>query len=298
MIWFMVYLLMIPAYAALYYILPSATFEMYGHEPELLTMLLYSVSAATPLGGVDIVPMSDEAIWLSASQSVFSVLLVALFVRDRVSVSSDEEAPEDELLEMPLETVDVEHQRKIDRLSSFNKLMNLYIERYLMYVIPVTALRGHDLPDNVNQEFTLDEMQDLFKPTGRVTDHRSTSAVQYYFDHLHALNSKLEDLVQQGYATAWPELEDLSLQFLAVSKKLDFSEHILKQTEASETGNNGAKKAEEIIKSYTGEVRFQQGGAINPYVGLYLLIHESLKFISHYQVMASSIEAGHNGQGG
>ena len=128
MIWFMVYLLMIPAYAALYYILPSATFEMYGHEPELLTMLLYSVSAATPLGGVDIVPMSDEAIWLSASQSVFSVLLVALFVRDRVSVSSDEEAPEDELLEMPLETVDVEHQRKIDRLSSFNKLKNLYIE--------------------------------------------------------------------------------------------------------------------------------------------------------------------------
>lgn len=295
--WLVFYLLLIPLYALLYQFLPSVVMEFNSFDETFLSMLAYSLAQITPYR-TDIIPFSEDAVLLSMTETVMAVLLFIMFLRELFSV--DREELLDELLtgwKIQAERVEQDHAKEQsrtedrERLLSFDKVMSIYIERYLNYVVPVTTPRGPDQPEKVDESFSLKDMRDLFRSTGRLADHRSTPAIQYYFKALEEVMVKVEELVQHGYVSRWPELEQLCLQFLSVGKKLDFREQILQQLHAESASGKGVEVIERELSTHVGEVKFIHGNRLNPYVALHMLINESLKFVRHYQEQIDSIKS-------
>lgn len=278
------YLSLIPLYAIIFtFFLPESSLKLNDHMPGFFSNLYLSIITITTLGYGDITPLGKVGQLLTASEAVLGVILVGLFLNSLSHQHGIEVQENEKKIQQRRTKV-----RAIERFSAFNQLVELKIKRYMIYSIPITTPLSRRT-NTVIENFSFNDMQDLFKPTLRLTDHSFTPAIEYYFESLKELVDSLEELVKLGYIQSWPDIEHLCLEFIEFSKELDFSAYILNQPHVTIGDQKGSEFDAELIKNHTGEVKFLQSNTINAYVALYQLINKSFEFIKIYRQMASKI---------
>ena len=271
-----IYLLLIPIYALVYTYLPDVTLNTGNHEKGFISSLYFSVITITTLGYGDILPIGKTSQLLTASESILGIIFIGLFLNSLSHQHGVKVQDEETKLQK-----DREERESINRLIAFNSLIELNIERYLIYTIPITIpiLNRNNTQQN-NYGFTFNDMQDLFK-TGILKES--------HFEELHNLKSLIEDLLKLGYLKNYSELEKVCLNFIKNAKELDFSEYILNQPNTRLGDKKGSEFDEDMIKSHNGEVKFLNSNSINAYVALYYLIKYNFDFINQYRTIVSNI---------
>ena len=281
------YLGLIPLYAIIFTILPESSLQLNHHNPGFFSNLYFSIITITTLGYGDITPIGGGGKFLAASESLLGIILIGLFLNSLSHQHGVEVQENEKKIQQKRDK-----KRTIERFSAFNQLVELKIKRYLAYSIPITTpISGREF-DTVNENFSFNDMADLFQTTLRMTDNIFTPAIEYYFESLKELVESLEEIVKLGYTQSWPEIERLCLEFIEISKELDFSAYILNQPNIRLGDQKGSDFDVEMIKNHKGEVKYIQSNSINAYVALYNLIHESYGFIKKYRELALGIIEG------
>lgn len=279
------YLCLIPIFALIYAYCPEATLKLNGHVSGPVTNLYFSVITITTLGYGDITPTGTLSQCLAAIESVLGIILIGLFLNSLshqhgVSVQNHEK---EEQSKRDLKSA-------IDRFVAFNKLIELNIQLYCAYTIPITTPIENRDKVGLNVNFAFNDMYDLFKTTLRLTDCSHVPAISYYFKHLNALKNSLEELVKLAYLERWPDIENLCLNFISKCKEYDFSDYILNQPKMMIGDEKATDFDADMIKNYEGEVEFHKSNAMNAYVALYLLINESFVFVEKYSMLSDDIK--------
>lgn len=277
------YLLLIPIFALVFSLVDL---KVGDHSKDVITYIYFSVVSITTLGYGDVLPNSSWAQIAAASESLFGIILIGLFL-NALSIQHSQEIEQKELEKQEKENARVAKERFI----SFERLLLMRIQRYQEYSIPLTVPIGGDR-NEINRNFKFNDMKDLFKTTLRLTDNNFKPAVSYYFESLFDLIKTLEDLVKLGYASKWPEMENICLDFCQLSKSLDFSESILNQPNTRYGNNNASEEDAKSIENHTGKVEFLHSNGMNQYVALYMLLNASFKFIEQYEECAARIKNG------
>ncbi|MEZ2229760.1 MAG: potassium channel family protein [Microcoleus sp.] len=290
-IYAIIYLLLIPIFALLFCFLPGLEIKYTENSPKIIQSIYFSVVTITTLGYGDITPQNSYAQLLAASEAIFGVVVIGLFLNSlshNLSLLSQEAEKRKEI-----------HKRYKDevlKLQGYDRLVQLNIDYYLKYTIPVTTPISDRISDRnsekVNRDFSFNDMQDLFKTTLKFTDNQFKPAINYYFKSQVELQASVKELICNVNVRYWSDLEELCLNFLRNCKTLDFSEHILNQPNTCLGDKKGSEFDEEMIKNHTGEVKSLKSNAINPYVALFYLIKGNLEFIDKYQAQVSEIVKG------
>lgn len=278
------YLLLIPIFA---FVFSLVDLKVGGHSKDAITYIYFSVVSITTLGYGDVLPNSSWAQITAASESLLGIILIGLFL-NALSIQHSQEIEQKELEKQEKENVRITKERFI----SFERLLLIRFQRYQEYSIPLTVAIGSGNRSEINRNFQFNDMKDLFKTTLRLTDNNFKPAVSYYFESLFDLTRTLEDLVKLGYASKWPEMENLCLDFCQLSKSLDFSESILNQPNTKYGNNKASEHDAKSIENHVGKVEFLPSNSMNQYVALYMLLNASFKFIDQYEKHASRIKNG------
>jgi len=278
------YLSLIPIFALVFSLVEL---KIENHSNDVITYIYFSVVSITTLGYGDVLPNSSWAQIAAASESLLGIILIGLFL-NALSIQHSQEIEQKQLTKQEKENTRVAKERFI----SFERLLLVRIQRYQEYSIPLTVPIGSGDRSVINRNFKFNDMKDLFKTTLRLTDNLFKPAVSYYFESLFELTRTLEDLVKLGYASKWPELESLCLDFCLLSKSLDYSEGILNQPNTKYGNKNASEEDVSSIENHTGEVEFTDSNDMNRYVALYYLLKASFDFIDQYKEHASRIKNG------
>ncbi|OCH18933.1 hypothetical protein A6E05_00865 [Aliivibrio sp. 1S165] len=277
------YLSLIPIFALVFSLVDLKVGE---HSKDVITYIYFSVVSITTLGYGDVLPNSSWAQIAAASESLLGIMLIGLFL-NALSIQHSQEIEQKELEKQEKENARVAKERFI----SFERLLLIRIQRYQEYSIPLTVPIGGDRSE-INRNFKFNDMKDLFKTTLKLADNNFKPAVSYYFESLFDLTRTLEDLVKLGYASKWPEMESLCIDFCQLSKSLDFSESILNQPKTRYGDNDASEEDASSIENHTGKVEFRHSNGMNQYVALYMLLNASFKFIEQYEEYAARIKNG------
>lgn len=279
------YLVLIPLYAIAFTFLSESSLQLNNQDPGIFSNLYFSIITITTLGYGDITPIGKIAQLLAASESLFGIILIGLFLNSLSHQHGVEVQEKEKRIQQRRD-----EERAIERFLAFNQLVELKIKRYNNYSIPITTPMSERKPNmTINEDFKFNDMEDLFKSTNNLTDNHFTPAIEYYFESLKELVELFEELVKLGYIQRWSKIENLCLEFIELSQKLDFSAYILNQPNTKVGDKKSIEFDAEMIKNHKGEVSFLPSNSINPYVALYHLIKVSYEFIKTYRVMTEEI---------
>lgn len=281
-----VYLVLIPIFGCLYTDLPGPELDYSKTSCGLLSNLYYSVVTITTLGYGDIVPKNSAAQVLAAIESILGVVFIGLFLNALSQQLSRTVSEEEKSKE-----ADKKLKAEIIKLGNFSKIVELNMQYLLMYTIPITVPISQRGAENgfINEDFTFNDMQDLYKPTLRLSDNHYEPAVNYYFKHLSNLETSIKELIYHVDLRIWPDFELRCINFLKNCKELDFSGFIKNQPNILFGEQKGSEYAVELIKKHSGPVQFSNGNMINPYVALYFLVKNNLQFIREYRETVAKI---------
>ena len=274
------YLALIPLYAVTFSLLPESNFQLNNHNHGFISCLYFSVITITTLGYGDITPIGLVSQLLTASESIIGIILIGLFL----NALSYQHNREIQNRERQIQNK-IEKRQSIKKLLAFNQLIELNLKRYITYTIPITTPINKRSNNNINENFSFNDMRDLFEPTSNTTDNHFTPAITYFFHNLKELISTLEELVKLGYVQRWTKLEQLCLDFIETYKRLDYSAYITNQPNTQLENKKGSDFDIETIKNHKGEVKFLPENTINAYVALFQLIHESYNFTKKYRAL-------------
>ncbi|EGR0671517.1 two pore domain potassium channel family protein [Vibrio vulnificus] len=287
MVYGLSYLGLIPIFAVIYAVLPSEYLSLGDHAKDPFTYFYFSAVTITTLGYGDVLPIGSFTQVLVAIESILGITLIGLFL-NALSHKHGLEVQEQEKKAQEAR----ELSSDIKQFSAFNRLVEMHILRYQTYAIPVTSKISDRKNDELNENFSFNDMQDMFKPTLRLSDHHFTPAVNFYFAEYKELYSVIEEAIKHGYLHRWQNIETLCLEFLRHTKELDFSNYIINQPNTRLGEKKGSDFDMEMIEKHEGEVKFLRGNGINPYVAMYHQIKYSFGFIKKYRQMVSEIESG------
>ncbi len=283
------YVGLIPAFAAIYSYAPRMSLDYSKTEGSFWANLYYSVVTINTLGYGDIVSKNTETQIVTATESILGVVLIGLFLNSIAqhisNKSSMEEKEAQEIKRITSEAL---------KLQNVNKIVELNIQYYLMYTIPVTTpISKRKDQDTVNENFTFNDMQDLYGPSLKLTDSHFQPAIYYYYHHQDNLINSIKELIYHVDLQLWPDLEALCLDLLRKCKELDFSEYIKGQPNTRFGDKKGSEFDVEMIKTHEGDVKFLQSNAINAYVALYWLIKSNIAIIKQYREQVTGIVSAH-----
>lgn len=119
-------------------------------------------------------PIGSTSQLLTASESILGIIFIGLFINSLSHQHGLKVQDEEKKLQK-----DREERESINRLVAFNSLVELNIERYLIYTIPITIpISNRNNTQQNNYDFKFNDMQDLFKTTLRLTDSHFKPAVK------------------------------------------------------------------------------------------------------------------------
>ncbi|WP_373034005.1 potassium channel family protein [Sulfurovum sp.] len=264
-----VYLLLIPLFGLIYYLLP----ETIGEGKTLVQCFYFSAVTITTLGYGDISPTNDLGRLVAASESIFGITLIGLFLNALSRVRS--ETTRSEEIEKEKNTY---REGEIAKLNGFYSLIRPLAEKYKQSVIQITSpLKSRT--QEYNHDFTLNDMMDLYKSSMLLTQNQHEPAVKYYFSSLNALNTEISDLIKNVDLRLFPKLEKHCLSFVNAVHSFDFSDSILGAVNTRLGNKKMTDYVSEMLEKHSGEVKFLESNMINGYAALYHQIKLQMKLL-------------------
>jgi Ion channel len=279
------YILLIPFFAIIYYILPNESFNTSLDKDSYLTYLYYSTVTITTLGYGDISPKTSISQVLVILETIAGVITIGLFLNS-LSIKKSKEISE---IEKEKSKKD-EYKREYEKLIRHSKIIEQNIEFYLLYLYEVTTPIDIRDGEEVNYDFKFNDLTSLFYPSMRMTDDFAQPAIKHYYLHQNNLENSIRDLLLDINFSYWTDLEQNCIDFLKNCKTYDFSSNILSQVNLNFGDKKMTTHLSEYIKSFNEEVEFKPSHIKNPYVALFKLIKLNLKFVDFYQKKIEEIK--------
>lgn len=252
----------------------------------IITCLYYSTVTITTLGYGDISSLTITAQILVMSETILGVITIGLFLNS-LSIQQANELTEQEKEKEKQERFKTE----CEKILRHSKIIEQNLQFYLTYTYDITTPVANRNNENViNEDFSFNDMKDLFLSSFRMTDDFNEPAVSYYFKHLKSLENSIKELILDINFSYWPNLEIECIKFLENCRKYDFSSSILSQPKVNVGDQKGSVYGSKMIENHSGEVEFRRSNMINQYIALYKLIKVNFKFIKIFQSQIEEIK--------
>lgn len=263
------YLLLIPVFGLIFYSFP----ETIGKDISIIESMYFSTVTITTLGYGDISPVSDIGRALAATESVFGIILIGLFLNALSQVRS-EVARNEEKEEENRRYKESQLARLHGYFSLIEPLTKSYNRAVIQVTTPLKARRNH-----YNPEFQLKDMADLYRPSISPAHDITKPAIEHYFNSLFALQTELSDLIKGVDLRLFPDIEMCCLEFISNINSFDFSGAILGAAHTRLGEKEMSELAHEMLVNHEGEASFVKGHMINGYVALYHQIKLQIKVV-------------------
>lgn len=224
-VWISIYLLNVPLFAFLYWLLPAGEFRIPdGGSADFWSWLYYSIVTLTTLGFGDYTPTLPAAQIITAVEVLCGLTTIGFFLNAVGSMKSD----------IIIET-EQERQRLLHQSSETEKLKRNVpialhtLNTFLAYCHAVTTpyperIKSEDSEYNPNFRFA--DMADLYKPSGLPADHTSRPAVEGFLHCLENTSLYLDSLQQKVDLSLWPRLLEDCFSFVANTQMFSSGEDI------------------------------------------------------------------------
>lgn len=279
-VWGMIYLICIPTFALLYWVLPADSFKtlyntgdnwLYG----LFQCLYFSVVTITTLGYGDICPMGILAKLIVICETCFGMIVIGLFLNSvamfKSKIDLAEEKKKQDLLRK---------KNEIIKLSRHFLLIEKAIYQYIRLTTVITTpmdKRGGNYSYNPN--FKFQDMCDMYLVSGQFRDALLEPAVKGYYVSQKDMADRLESALLNIDFSYWPQVDSKILKILQNIQDYDAENFIVSQFTTYAGGKRMSDYNAQMIKDWTQEVKYVEHSVINPYISLYKLIKDNMPLI-------------------
>lgn len=212
-VWIGLYVALTPVFACIYMILPDGQFRIPdGGTTDFGSWLYYSIVTITTLGFGDYTPAHGMAQCVTAVEVMCGLILLGFFLNAVGSMKS----------EIDVES-EVEKRRLVHEAEEKSKLLAMIpallhnVNMFLNYCYAVTtpSEKRDKNGGMVNQEFTENDMHDLYNPSGLSVDKSSLPAVHRLLSSASHTALCLDSLQSRVDLAQWPKLLENCFAFVA-----------------------------------------------------------------------------------
>ena len=260
------YLALIPAYSAIYYFCP----EILNEEKSPLGCLYFSIITITTLGYGDITPVGWAGQVATASEALFGVILIGLFLNSVANARGDAVRAEQEEKE---NRSLIRSQRA--RLNGHYRFIQPAIEKYKLSVIDIIRPGGKPL-EPYDQNFRLNDMKDMYQSTLLMNASRLSPAIEGYFEIADRLRKETIDLIKNVDLRHFPEIEKLCLELASILEKYDRSKEILSALRLKLGKIPMTEHIRDSLRDYSGDHQPLTGANI---LNGYILLYHQIKLL-------------------
>lgn len=211
-VWISLYICLVPVFALFYWAMPDGQFRIPdGGTTGFGGWLYYSIVTITTLGFGDYTPMGVAAQWVTAVEVLLGLVAIGFFLNAVGSMKS----------EIDIDT-ELEKQRQLHEQAQRDRLVKnipVFIHKlnqFLSYCYAVTTpLSKREARLSYNENFTADDMDDMYKPSGLPGDHSGRSAIVSMMKCAYSLSLYLDSLQSRMDLSLWPQLLEDCFSFVA-----------------------------------------------------------------------------------
>lgn len=210
--WISLYLLLVPLFALLYWVLPPGQFRIPdGGSEGYGGWLYYSIVTITTLGFGDYTPAHAGAQWITAVEVMCGLLTIGFFLNAVGSMKSEID------VESELETQrDIHARTERDKLVKNTPVFLHRLNLFLTYCYAVTTpLARRSEPPIYNENFTAEDMVDMNRPSGLREDLSSRPAIKSLMKCASSTCLYLDSLQSRIDLSLWPQLLEDCFAFVA-----------------------------------------------------------------------------------
>ncbi|MDE6629273.1 MAG: potassium channel family protein [Muribaculaceae bacterium] len=212
-VWIGLYISVTPLFAFIYWALPDSQFRIPdGAGTDFGSWLYYSIVTITTLGFGDYTPAHGWAQAVTAVEVMCGLVFLGFFLNAVGSMKS----------ELDVEA-EIEKQRRLHAAAEKEKLVKSVptllhtVNRFLAFCYAVTTPldeRTGKAPE-FREDFVMNDMRDLYRPSGLPTDTAGIPAVEGLLKSASAASLALDSLQNRVDLSLWPELLDDCFAFVA-----------------------------------------------------------------------------------
>ena len=210
--WLGLYLCLVPAFALIYNWLPDGQFRVPdGGSTNYCDWLYYSIVTITTLGFGDYTPAHSAAQWVTAVEVLLGLITIGFFLNAVGSMKSEIDV-ESEIDKQRRVHVAGEREKLIKNTPVLLHKINLFLD--YCYAV-TTPLSKRDEKDIYSDDFTADDMLDMHRPSGLISDLSTRSAIRSLVKATDSLSLFLDSLQQRVDLSIWPDLLEDCFAFVA-----------------------------------------------------------------------------------
>ena len=212
-VWIGLYICITPLFALIYWALPDSQFRIpEGASTDYGSWLYYSIVTISTLGFGDYTPAHGAAQAVTAIEVMCGLIFLGLFLNAVGSMKSEIDI-ESEIEKQKA----LHHSMERDKLAKSVPMMLHSLNIFLAYCYAVTTPKakreGGEL--KYNPDFTINDMKDMFEPTGLPLDKTNLPAVERLMHSASHTSLVLDSLQQRVDLTLWPRLLEGCFSFVA-----------------------------------------------------------------------------------
>lgn len=285
LVWMFAYLLTIPVFAVVYWLLPAGQFRIPdGGGADFGSWIYYSIVTITTLGFGDYTPAHAGAQAVTAIEVALGLVLMGLFLNAVGSMKS----------EIDVES-EVEKQRRAhfavekEKLDKSLPLLLHSLSRFLDYCYAVTTPQAKRKAEggSFDPGFRFQDMASLFTPSGLEHDKTRLPAVSRLLSSANRVSLALDSLQSRVDMTLWPQVLEDSFSFVANYQMFSAMDSLAEHPESllpkggagtsqpAPTVQSAEESIEKAIASWDGPVDPKSSGDLKPVVELYYFIKEN-----------------------
>lgn len=265
-----VYLLIIVAFAVVYYLAPD---NWGGSEPMegIVDSFYFSVVTITTLGFGDVYPVSGSPIRiLVAAEAILGVLIIGFFLNDvaqKQAIRIDKQNKQT-----------VEEKKATDALEglrTFRQILQPVLERYLrgVFMMVTPMEEKFNMPQDIfhyDFNFKYKDLGNLYEKTILMSSDHYVPSVNAHFKNQEIAFNELRYFVTNADLSYWPDLRKLVYNFISLYHQFQFQEVIINN--GLRRMGDGTKMSDYIARMIAGAdeaPKFESGDMFSPYVALY-----------------------------
>ncbi|MDE6717360.1 MAG: potassium channel family protein [Muribaculaceae bacterium] len=212
-VWICLYIGLTPVFGLIYWALPEGQFRIPdGAGTDFGSWLYYSIVTITTLGFGDYTPAHGWAQTVTAVEVMCGLTILGFFLNAVGSMKSEIDV-----------TTEIEKQRQLRAASMKDKLLRSVpailhsLNNFLTYCYAATTpLAKRDTTEHrYNPDFTIDDMADIYRPSGLGIDHTDASAIHRLMKAAQQTSLALDSLQTRVDLTQWPDLLEDCFTFVA-----------------------------------------------------------------------------------
>lgn len=211
-VWILLYLCLVPLFALFYWLLPDSQFRIPGGSGAGYgDWLYYSIVTVTTLGFGDYTPSGAASQWITAVEVLCGLVTIGFFLNAVGSMKS----------EIDVES-EIDKQKRVHEALEKDKLIKNIpvfiskINQFLLFCYAVTTPLSKRSELHVyNENFSLEDLSDMHKPSGLPQDHSQRSALTNMLNSAKSLSLFLDSLQLRIDLSQWQDLLDNAFKFVA-----------------------------------------------------------------------------------